>query len=43
MANRMLIGASTFLIWGGVAVMIIFLIFRLFMFYMGILNDALQM
>lgn len=42
MANKMLTAAATFAIWGGVAALIIVLIFRLFFFYLGILNDALN-
>lgn len=42
LANKMLTAAATFVIWGGVAALIIVLIFRLFFFYLGILNDALN-
>lgn len=42
MSNKILTTFASFAIWGGVAAMIIFLIFRLFSFYLGTLNDALK-
>lgn len=42
LANKVLTTFASFAIWGGVAAMIILLIFRLFMFYMGVLNEALD-
>lgn len=41
-SNRVLTVAASFVIWGGVAALIIFLIFRLFFFYLGMINDALK-
>ena len=41
-ANRVLTYGATATIWVGVAALIIFLIFRLFMFYLGMINDALN-
>ena len=34
---------ATMLVWGGVGAMLIFLIFRLASFYLGVLNEATQM
>jgi type IV pilus assembly protein PilC len=34
---------ATMLVWGGVGLVLIFLIFRLASFYLGVLNDATQM
>ncbi|MFO0902743.1 MAG: type II secretion system F family protein [Pirellulales bacterium] len=42
MANRILTTAATFAIWIGVAALVVFLIFRLFFFYLGMINDALN-
>jgi type II secretory pathway component PulF len=42
MANRMLTAAASFAVWGFVASIIIFFIFRLAMFYLGTINEALQ-
>ena len=41
-ANRVLMVAATFVIWGAIAALVIFLIFRLFFFYLGIIEDALK-
>lgn len=39
-SSKVLTLAATFAVWGGTAVILIALIFRLAMFYIGILNDA---
>jgi len=41
-ANKVLTMFASFAIWGAVAALIIMLIFRLFMFYLGVLNEALD-
>jgi len=41
-SNKLLTMFASFAIWGGVAALIILLIFRLFAFYLGILNEALE-
>lgn len=41
-ANQMLTMFATFGTWGCVAAMLVFLIFRLAFFYLGVLNNALQ-
>ena len=41
-AIRVIAGFVSFLIWASVIIFILFFIFRLFSFYMGALNDAMQ-
>jgi type II secretory pathway component PulF len=42
MANKLLTMAATFAIGAAVAVFVVFLIFRLFFFYLGMIEDALK-